>query len=304
MEYRVLGRSDLRVSAIGLGCATFGREIDEAASFAVMDRAWEASINLFDTAEAYGLPPGRSEEIVGRWLADRRTRAEIVLATKVRPLLDRKHILASAEASLRRLRVEAVDLFQLHAWDDGTPLEETLEACAALVRQGKTRYIGCSNFAAWQLMKALWLQDVHGWPVMASVQSNYNLVVRDIERELLPCCADQQVGVITYSPLGGGFLTGKHGRGGEVVRGSRMDFVPQMIPIYFHEVGFRIIEGLRARAEAWGVPMAHLALAWAMGEPRVTSVLIGARSPEQVDQALAVAAMGMSAELRAELSAL
>lgn len=304
MEYRVLGKSDLRVSAIGLGGATFGREIDEAASFAVMDRAWEAGINFVDTAAAYGATPGVSEEIIGRWLAARGIRDQIVLATKVRPPLTREHILASAEASLRRLRVDAVDLFQLHAWDDETPLEETLEACATLVHQGKARYIGCSNFAAWQLMKALWLQDVHGWPRLASVQSNYNLVVRDIEQELLPCCADQQVGVITYSPLGAGFLTGKHGRQGEVVKGSRMDVVPQMVPIYFHDAGFRIVEGLRAKANALGVPMAHLALAWAMSEPRVTSVLIGARSPAQVDQALEAATLPMSAELRAELSAL
>ncbi len=304
MDYRILGESDLRVSSIGLGCATFGREIEEVTAFAVMDRAWEVGINLFDTAEAYGLPPGRSEEIVGRWLAARGVRDRIVLATKVHLPLTRAHILASAEASLRRLQVDAVDLFQLHTWDGNTPLAETLEACALLVRTGKARTIGCSNFAAWQLMKALWLQDVNGWPRFESVQSNYNLVVRDIERELLPCCADQQIGVLTYSPLASGFLTGKYGREGKIERGSRMDFVPQMIPIYFHEAGFRVVDGLRARATALGVSMAHLALAWAMSEPRVTSVLIGARSPEQVDQALAADAMGMSAELRAELSAL
>ncbi len=303
MDDRILGRSDLRVSSIGLGCATFGREIDEAASFAVMDRAWEAGINFFDTAAAYGLPPGRSEEIVGQWLAARGVRDRIVLATKVQLPLTRAHVLASAEASLRRLRVDAVDLFQLHAWDGDTPLEETLEACATLVRTGKARTIGCSNFAGWQLMKALWLQDVNGWPRLESVQSNYNLVVREIEQEVLPCCADRQIGVITYSPLGAGFLTGKHRRDA-VVQGSRMDFVPQMIPIYFHETGFRVVERLRGRAAALGVPMALLALAWAMSEPRVTSVLIGARSPEQVEQALAADAMGMSAELRAELSAL
>ncbi len=304
MEYRNLGRSDLRVSAIGLGCATFGREIDEAVSFSVMDRAWEAGINLLDTAEAYGARPGLSEELVGRWLASRNARNRIVLATKVRPPLTRERITASAENSLRRLRVEVVDLFQLHAWDAETPLVETLEVCADLVRQGKVRYIGCSNFAAWQLMRALWLQDINGWPRTESVQSNYNLVVRDIERELLPCCADQQIGVITYSPVGAGFLTGKHRRPGEVVKGSRMDLVPQMVPIYFHETGFRIVEGLRAKAEVLGVSMAHLALAWVMSEPRVTSVLIGARSPEQVDQALEAMDLDMSAELRSELSAL
>jgi aryl-alcohol dehydrogenase-like predicted oxidoreductase len=302
MEYRVLGKSDLTVSSIGLGCVTFGREADEAASFAVMDRALERGINLLDTAEAYG--EGLSEEIVGRWLADRRARERIVLATKVRTPLDRARVLASAEASLRRLQVETIDLFQLHNWDGNVPLEETLEALDALVRQGKARAIGCSNFAAWQLCKALWRQEVHGWPAMASVQPNYNLVVRDIERELLPLCADQQVGVISYSPLGGGFLTGKYREGGDMPKGTRLDIVPQMQPIYFHATGFRILEGLRARAAELGTTIPLLALAWAMTEPRITSVLIGARTPAQVDQALAADALGMSAELRAELSAL
>lgn len=297
-----MGRSSLRVSSIGLGTVTFGREIDEAASFAVMNRALERGISLFDTAEAYG--NGRSEEVIGNWLADRRARDRIVLATKVRSPLDRSHILASAEASLRRLRAETIDLFQLHNQDPSVPLEETLEALDVLVRQGKVRHIGCSNVAAWQLCKALWRQEANGWARMESVQPNYSLVVRDIEQELLPLCTDQQVGVLAYSPLGGGFLTGKYRQGGAVPAGTRMDVVPLMQPIYFHEAGFRILEGLRARAAALGTPMPLLALAWAMTAPGITSVLIGARSPEQVDQALEADALGMTAELRAELSTL
>jgi len=281
---------------------TFGREIDEATAFTVMDRALETGITLWDTAEAYSA--GLSEEIVCRWLADRRARAEIVLATKVTAPLTRARIMTSAEASLRRLRTDRVDLYQLHRWDDAVPLEESLEALDALVRQGKARAIGCSNYAAWQLCKALWRQEVHGWPRFESVQPNYNLVVRDIEAELLPLCADQQVGVISYSPLGGGFLTGKYRAGGEIPARTRMDYVPAMQPIYFHQAGFRILEGLRARAAALGVTIPLLALAWAMRHPVVTSILIGARSIAQVDQGVAAVALPMPAALRAELNSL
>ena len=302
MEYRTLGKSGLRVSAIGLGCVTFGREIDAAASFAVMDRAVAAGITLFDTAEAYA--GGQSEEIVGRWLAERGARDRIVLTTKVRPPLGRFRVLESAELSLRRLRTDVIDLFLLHSWDPAAPLEETLAALDALVRQGKARAVGCSNVAAWQLCKALWRQDVRGWARMEAVQENYNLVVRDIERELLPLCADQQVGVITYSPLGGGFLTGKYARDGAAPAGTRFDVVPGMQPIYLHEAGFRILAGLEGKAAEMGATPSVLALAWAMTHPGITSVLIGARSPEQVDQALEAGALGMTPELRAELCAL
>lgn len=302
MKYRALGKSGLRVSSIGLGCVTFGREIDAAASFAVMDRALERGITLFDTAEAYA--GGRSEEVVGRWLAERKTRDRIVLATKVRPPLGGARVLESAEISLRRLRTDCVDLFLLHSWDPAAPLDETLEGLDALVRQGQARAVGCSNVAAWQLCKALWRQDVRGWPRMEAVQENYNLVVRDIERELLPLCADQQVGVITYSPLGGGFLTGKYARDGKMPTGARFDVVPGMQPIYLHEAGFRILAGLAGKAAALGTTAPLLALAWALTHPDIASVLIGARSPEQVDQALEADALGMTPGLRADLSAL
>ncbi|MBM4461341.1 MAG: aldo/keto reductase [Chloroflexi bacterium] len=304
MRYQFLGKSNLAVSSIGLGCVTFGREIDEAAAYTIMDRALEAGITLFDTAEVYGGNPGRSEEIIGRWLAGRRTRPQIVLATKVRPPLGRERIIASAEASLRRLQVEVIDLFQMHAWDNQTPLDETLEALELLAQQGKVRHVGFSNCAAWQLCKALWYQERAGWGRLESVQPPYNLVVRDIERELLPLCADQQVSVLAYSPLGSGFLTGKYRPGGEILKGTRMEIVPGTIPSYFHDAGFRIVDGLRRKAEQIGAPIPALALAWVMAEPRVTSVLIGARSAAQIDQALQADALGISAELRAELSAL
>jgi len=302
MEYRTLGKSGLRVSSIGLGCVTFGREIDAGASFAVMDRAVERGITLFDTAEAYA--GGLSEEIIGQWLAERGARDRIVLATKVRPPLGGPRVLESAEASLRRLGVDTVDLFLLHGWDASAPLDQTLEALDTLVRQGKARAVGCSNVAAWQLCKAVWRQDVRGWSRMEAVQENYNLVVRDIERELMPLCADQEVGVITYSPLGGGFLTGKYTRREATPAGTRFDVVPGMQPIYMHEAGFRILAGLEAKAADSGTTAPLLALAWALTQPGITSVLIGARTPAQVDQALEADAMGMTPGLQAQLIAL
>jgi aryl-alcohol dehydrogenase-like predicted oxidoreductase len=302
MEYRTLGNSDLRVSSIGLGCVTFGREIDAAASFAVLDRALEAGITLFDTAEAYGA--GASEEILGRWLAERKARDKIVLTTKVRPPLDKARVLASAEASLRRLRTDCLDLFLLHSWDAAAPLDEILESLDSLVDQGKARAVGCSNFDAGQLRGALSLQQARGWARMEAVQPNYNLVVRDIESELLPLCAGEQVGVMTYSPLGGGFLTGKYSRRGEMPAGARFEVVPGMQPIYLTDAGFRVLTGLEAAAARLGESPAGLALAWAITSPGVTSVLIGARTPAHVDQALAAVAMEMPEELRAELSAL
>ena len=302
MEYRILGRSALRVSGIGLGGVTFGRETDAETAFAIMDRALECGITLFDTAEAYAA--GRSEEVVGQWLADRHSRQRIVLATKVTPPLRRERILHSVEASLRRLRTDYIDLFQLHSWDNTVPLEETLAALDALVQAGKARYVGCSNLAAWQLCKTLWRQDVHGWARMESVQPNYNLVVRDIEREMLPLCADQEIGVLSYSPLGGGFFTGKYVQGEAAPKGSRLDIVPGMQPIYLHESGYRILTRLRTQAAALGASTTLLALAWVMSHPGITSTLIGARSVEHVEQAIVAQAMGMSPELRAELSAL
>lgn len=301
MEQRELGRSGLRVSAIGIGGATFGREIDERAAFAVLDRALERGITLVDTAEAYSA--GASETIVGRWLAGRGARGQVTLATKVSGALSAERVRSSCEASLRRLGVEAVDLFQLHRWDPEVPLEETLGAMDELLRAGKARAIGCSNYAAWQLAKALWRQEARGLARFESVQPVYNLADRRIEHELLPLCADQGVGVITYSPLGAGFLTGKYRRGGEVPQGARFDVVPAHQEIYFTAARFRTVEGLRAIAEEAGRPMAHLALAWALGRPGVTSVLIGARTPAHVDQGLAAAA-GLDPGLRAALDSL
>ena len=208
MEFRQLGNSDLRVSSIGLGSVTFGREIDAEESFSIIDYAMDRSINLIDTAEVYS--SGTSETVLGQWLSRSSNRQKVVLGTKIVPPLGRERIMQVVEDSLRRLQTDVIDLYQLHAFDADTPLEETMDALNTLVQQGKVRYLGCSNFDAWQICKALWIADVNDLAPMVSVQPNYSLAIRDIEAELLPFCADQNIGVTSYSPLGAGFLTGKY----------------------------------------------------------------------------------------------
>ncbi|MEZ6033643.1 MAG: aldo/keto reductase [Planctomycetaceae bacterium] len=211
MQYRNLGRSDLSVSQIGMGCVTFGREVNPQSSLSIMDHAFELGITLFDTAEAYAA--GESERVVGEWMHSRKTRDKIVLATKINGTLTRQRIIASAEASLKRLKTDYIDLLQTHVWDDLTPFAETLEALTSLVNAGKVRHIGCSNYSGLQLARALSLSRTAGLSRMISVQPPYNLVQRGIETDLLPLCAAENIGVISYSPLAAGFLTGKYRRG-------------------------------------------------------------------------------------------
>jgi 1-deoxyxylulose-5-phosphate synthase len=283
LEYRQLGKSDLCVSSIGLGCVTFGREIDAAASFQVLDRAWQRGINLLDTAAVYG--DGASERVIGQWLRDRKARDRMVLATKVSGRLTPQNIVRSVEESLRRLGVDRIDLLQAHTWDDQTPLGETLEAFHHLVVQGKVRYCGSSNWQPDQLVRALAICEEHGWSRLESVQPIYNLVDRRIERELLPLCAKHRIGVLTYSPLGAGFLAGKYRRDAPIPPGTRFDVIPGHQKIYFTDHGFRVVESLRKLASQLNRPMVQLALAWVLRRRGVTSVLIGARAPDQVDQA-------------------
>lgn len=283
MEYRQLGTSDLTVSSIGMGCVTFGREIDRETSFTVLDRAFERGITLFDTAEAYS--QGGSENLFGEWIVNRGVRDRIVLATKVSGTLTQERVISSAEESLKRLQTETIDLFQLHSWDEQTPLEETLQALDSLVRSGKVRHIGCSNWMAWQLAKSLLVSRDVGLSTMQSVQPPYNLVQREIEPDLLPLCSDQKIGVVSYSPLAAGFLTGKYRRGGDVPAGTRFDVIPGHQPIYFTDHGYDVLDQLESAAERIGCSMVQSALAWTLQRPNVTSVLIGARNTNQVDQA-------------------
>lgn len=283
LEYRQLGRSELRVSSIGLGCVTFGREISAEASFAVLDGAMQRGVTLLDTAAVYG--DGASETIIGQWLRQRNQRSSIVLATKVSGSLTRDSILRSVDGSLRRLGIERVDLLQAHSHDPGTPLTETLSAFDHLVRQGKARHIGVSNWPPQVLRESLALAEQNHWQRPESVQPIYNLVDRGIERELLPLCAQHNLGVISYSPLGAGFLTGKYGPDTPVPEGTRFDIKPGHQNIYFTPHGFDVVDLLRRAASAQQCPMPQLALAWVLHRPGITSVLIGARTPEQVDQA-------------------
>src|SRR5918999_1865554 len=227
MEYRRLGRTGLMVSELCLGCMTFGRELDEEGSREIVARFLEAGGNFIDTADVYAM--GSSEEIVGR--AIREVRDDVVLATKFRFAmgdgpndagLSRKHVISGCEASLRRLGTDYLDLFQIHAWDALTPLEETLSALTDLVRAGKVRYIGVSNFTAWQLMKSLWISELRGLESFVCLQPQYSLVERNIEREILPVCREEGLGVIPWSPLGGGFLSGKYRRDQRPPQGSRI----------------------------------------------------------------------------------
>ena len=302
MEFRQLGNSDLRVSSIGLGSVTFGREIDAEESFSVIDYAMDRSINLIDTAEVYSA--GGSETVLGQWLSRSSNRQKVVLGTKIAPPLGRERVLQVAEDSLRRLQTDVIDLYQLHAYDASVPFEETLDALNTLVQQGKVRYLGCSNFDAWQICKALWIADVNDWAPMVSVQPNYNVAIRDIEAELLPFCADQNIGVTSYSPLGAGFLTGKYTKTWTAPKGTRFDVMPDHWDIYENDTSMRRMEGLRAIAEETGISMVQLALAWAIGQPGITSVLIGCRTLSHVDQAFNAEDMGLARDLRDRLNAL
>ena len=300
MQYTQLGQSGLEVSSIGMGCATFGREIDEATSYAVLDRALERGITFFDTAEGYS--EGVSEQILGRWLSDRHVRDRVVVATKMLPPQDRTRVLEAAELSLRRLNTDVIDVFYLHAWDPDSPVEATAEALDKLLRQGKIKAVGCSNLKAWQLCKMLLVQQQGNFARVEAVQPTYNLVDRAVEEELLPLCVDQQIATVAYSPLAAGFLTGKYRRGGAIPKGTRFDIRPGHQDLYLHEAGFSVLDRLEQVSGQTGLSIIQLALAWAMSNSAVTTTLIGARSTAQVDQALDARDLSLSDDIRAQLS--
>lgn len=287
-----------RVSRIGLGCVTFGREIDEAASFALMDHAHASGVIFFDTASAYGA--GASERIVGAWLASRWPES-LVVATKILPPFTREKISADVDESLQRLGADALDLLYLHRWDASLSLE-SLASLDVLVRTGKVRALGASNFNATQLANAIRLQSAGGLTPFSVVQNNHNLAVSDLTPEFRAVCAKHAFTVVTYSPLGAGFLTGKHQRG--VQPGSRFALVPGHQEVYFHEDARRRLARLESVAVRTDHTQAHLALAWALHQPGVTSVLVGGRTPAHLDQALAAQTFddpAIFAELNADL---
>ena len=286
MEYRQLGRSGLRVSLIGLGGNTFGRYADEAMTAAIVQQAIESGINFLDTANTYS--SGRSEELLGK--AIRGHRDEVLIATKVGMTMgqgpnergsSRKHVIESCHASLRRLNIEAIDLFQIHEFDPTTPLEETLGALDDLVRAGKVRYIGCSNYEAWQVVRALWISDRRNLAGYVSVQPEYNLLAREVERELIPCCLELGLGVIPYFPLAAGVLTGKYRPGEPPPEGTRGHNNPRFAPRLQRETLERV-QRLDAWARERGHSVGELALAWLAAQPAVSTIISGATKPEQV----------------------
>jgi aryl-alcohol dehydrogenase-like predicted oxidoreductase len=316
MDYRQLGRSGLRVSALTLGTMTFGGRgnfadvgsTDVAGAARQIDMCLDAGVNVIDTADVYS--DGLSEDIVGEVLGANGRRDRALIATKARmPMgdgpndagLSRHHLIAGCEASLRRLRADHIDLYQVHEWDGHTPLEETLAALDDLVRSGKVRYVGCSNYTGWQLMKALGISERLRLERFVSQQIHYSLQAREAEYELIPAGLDAGVGVMVWSPLAGGLLSGKYRRGAQGPDGARQltdwDEPPVRDPDALHDV----VDVLVEIAEARGVSAAQIALAWLLGRPGVSTVVVGARTDEQLADNLAAADLALSDDERARL---
>jgi 1-deoxyxylulose-5-phosphate synthase len=319
VSYAGFGTTGLQVSRFCLGTATFGGQCDEASSFAILDRADSLGISFIDTADKYPLgsdpsSSGVTESIVGRWLRGRRDR--FILATKVHGAtgvmpwdsgLSRRHVVAAVDASLRRLQTDYLDLYQLHRPDPLTPIEETLSVLSSLVDAGKVRYVGCSNFLAYQVARALGRSEARGFVAFRSVQPRYNLLFRQHERELLPLCSEEGLAVLAYNALAGGMLTGKH----------RLDVAPALgtrfgsggasalyRERYWHEEAFTAVDRLSAVASGAGLSLPVLSFAWLLSRPVVTSVILGATRPEQLDAAVAAGSVSLSSDVLVELDRL
>ncbi len=307
MKYIKLGKTGLSVSRICLGCMSYGTKkwrdwvVTEDEAREHFARAIEAGINFFDTANVYSV--GVSEQITGRWLGEMGRRDELVIATKVHGRmaagpncvgLSRKHIIAQCEASLRRLKTDYIDLYQIHRWDFTTPIEETLDALDSLVRAGKVRYLGASSMAAWQFSKALYTAREHRWHRFVSMQNHYNLAYREEEREMIPLCVDQGVGVIPWSPLARGFLCGNRTREGKAMTtraGSDAFAQP-----YYTEDGFAVVDAVAKVAAARGVTPGEVALAWILQAPGVTAPIIGTTRLRHLDEAIKALDLQLTAD--------
>ncbi len=316
MRHVRLGRTGLAVSRLCLGTMTFGLQCDEVASRAILDRAAAGGITFLDTADVYPVgggfeTVGRTEEIVGRWLEGRRH--DFVVATKCGGAMSerrwdrgasRKHIMDAIDGSLRRLRTDYVDLYQLHHPDAETPIDESLRALDDVVRAGKARYVGCSNFPAYQVARALGRSEVRGIARFDSAQPRYNLLFRQIERDLLPLCREEGIGVIPYNPLAGGLLSGKHRRDSGPTPGTRFTLgnaAERYQDRYWHEREFDTVEALRPLAADAGLSLASLALAWMLAEPAITAPIVGASRPAQLEDAIAATEKPLDAALKARL---
>ena len=315
MKIKSMGRTGLKVSEICLGTMTFGNQADEATSFAIMDAADAAGVNFFDTADAYPLggdlhQTGSTEVIIGNWLKARDKRDQIVLATKCRgrmgPLpndegLSRRHIIKACEDSLRRLQTDYIDLYQFHMPDATTPLEESLRAADDLVRAGKVRYMGCSNYPAWQIMQGLWLSDKYNLARFDCDQPRYNILFRMIEDEIVPTCIENGIGIIAYNPLAGGMLTNRYIDANARQTSSDMRFGLKNSgelyrKRYWKEAVFEEVERLHGHFSGKGKPLAHVALAWVLGRPGITSAILGASKPEQLQDSLGGVELQLDAE--------
>ena len=323
----LIGRTDLTTNRISLGSVTFGREIDEEASYRVLDYAFEHGIRLIDMAEGYGggnaqlrrknkygLDDRREvttemysgEKIVSRWMKQRGCRDEIVLCTKVSSGSSSENIHNQVQASLERLGVDHVDIYMLHDVDTTVPLDETLDALDKQVGAGHVNVIGCSNFSAKLLREALNISKTNGYARFEVAQPPYSLANRTIETDSLPLCKHEQIATMTYSPLGAGFLSGKYKPTEErhgFPKGTRFDIAPTHADIYFNDRNFGILNQLRQKANELGEPMVYLAMAWVLGNPDLTTVLVGARNTEHIDNAVRARDEGISKALRNEMSA-
>ncbi len=319
MEHVLLGRTGLRVSRVCLGTMTFGLQCDEDESRAILDRAADGGVTFLDTADVYPVggsldTVGRTEEILGRWLRGRRD--DYVVATKCFGRMgaapwkqgnSRKHILDAVDESLRRLDTEYIDLYQLHGPDPRTPLEETLEAMDTLVRSGKVRYIGVSNWLAWQLALAVGRAEARSLAGFVSIQPRYNLLFREFERELFPLCEAEGIGVIPYNPIAGGMLSGKHVADSGPTEGTRFTLggaAQRYQDRYWNDRAFATVDELRGVAAEAGIPLPTLAVAWVLANPVVTSPIIGASRPDQLDATLAAVDTELDADLLATLDEL
>jgi aryl-alcohol dehydrogenase-like predicted oxidoreductase len=314
MENRRLGKHGLEVPALCLGTMTFGLQVDEKNSVEILDRAFDLGLDFLDSADAYPLGGnretlGRTEEILGRWMQERGNRNRLLIATKCfAPTrggpngwgLSRQHIMESIEASLKRLGTDHIDIYQSHGFDELTPIDETMRAFEDLVKGGKVRYIGCSNYPAWRLGQALAAADRLGVSGYASVQPRYNLLYREIETELLPLCRSEGLGVLVYNPLAGGFLSGKYKTGEQPREGTRFTLgsaAGRYQERYWHQAQFEAVEELNKLIEGRGLNMVSVAIAWVLAQEGISSAIIGASKPEQLDANLAALEITMDEEL-------
>ena len=316
MEHTRLGRTGLQVSRLCLGTMTFGLQCDEATSFGILDRAATGGITFLDTANVYPLgggpqTAGRTEEIVGKWLEGKRH--EFILATKCHGQMgprrwegggNRKHILDAVDASLKRLRTDYIDLYQLHGYDLNTPLDETVRALEDVVRSGRARYIGVSNWLAFRLARAIGKQEAAGFARFDSVQPRYNLLFREFERELFPLCEEEGIGVIPYNPLAGGLLTGKHSQASGPLEGTRFTLgnaAQNYQSRYWHDREFDTVEAIKGVSKDSGIPMVQMALRWVLANPAITAPIIGASRAEQLDDSLAAVEAPLPADVKTRL---